>query len=125
MREMKGSMVKKTVIRVLHTLKHTGKISSYATKINLIFKSFTICKSLFNGETTGWTRNGTLGSFPLSLLAPMLLLYSIQKGLRYGRLKPKQIVFEIPNKILKQHCLQMKGNKTKRKPREWIRMTPA
>ena len=57
-------MVKQTIIRALHTLKHTGKISSYAVKINLMFKSFTICKSLFNRKTMGWTRNGTFKSFP-------------------------------------------------------------
>ena len=57
-------MVKQTIIRVLHTLKHTGKISIYATKMNLMLKSFTICKSLFNGETMGWTRNGTFESCP-------------------------------------------------------------
>ena len=78
---MKISMVKQTIIRVLHILNHTGKILSYATKMNLMFKSFTICKSLFNWETMGWTRNGTLGSLHLSLLAPMILLYSIQKGI--------------------------------------------
>ena len=61
---MKGSMVKQTIIRVLHTFKHTGKISSYATKINLMFKSFTVCKGLFNKETMGWTRNGTFESCP-------------------------------------------------------------
>ena len=67
--------------------------------MNLMFKSFTICKSLFNGETMGWTRNGTLESFPLSLLAPMLLLY--QKGLCVTGIKTKTIVFEIPNQTLK------------------------
>ena len=72
-----------------------------------------------------WTRDGTLGSLPLSLLVPILLLYSIQKGLNvlWG-LKPKQIVLEIPNQTLRQHCLQMNENKTKRESRGWIRMTP-
>ena len=72
----------------------------------------------------GWTRDGTLESFPLSLLVPILLLYSIQKGLRVMGKKTKTIVFEILNQTLKHHCLQMNGNRTKRKPRGWIRMTP-
>ena len=94
-------MIKQTIIRVLHTLKHTSKISSYATKINLMFISFTICKSLFNGETMGWNRNGTFWSFSSSLLAPMLPLYSIQKGLCVTGIKTKTIAFEILNQTLK------------------------
>ena len=70
-------------------------------------------------------RNGTLGSFPLSILTPMLLSYLIQKGLHVTRIKTKTNCLEIPNKTLKRHCLQMNGNKTKRKPRGWIRMTLA
>ena len=77
--------MKQTIIRVLCTSKHTGKISSYATKINLMFKSFNVCKSLFIGETMGWTRNGTLESFPSSLLAPMLLYYS-KRGIHGTRI---------------------------------------
>ena len=50
---------------------------------------------------------------------------SKKRVLRVTEIKTKTIIFEIPNKTLKQHCLQMKGNKTKRKPRGWIRMTPA
>ena len=47
---MKGSMVKKTIIEVLHTLKHAGKIWSYAAKMNIMFKSFSVCKILFKRE---------------------------------------------------------------------------
>ena len=53
----------------------------------------------------GWTRKGTLGILPWSLLAPMLLLYSNQKGLHVTGIKWKRIVFEIPIQALKQYCL--------------------
>ena len=46
---MKRSTVKQTIIRILHILNHTGKISSYATKMNIMFKSFIVCKSSFHG----------------------------------------------------------------------------
>ena len=39
-------------------------------------------------------------------------------------IRTKTIVFDIPNQTLKQHCLQIYGNKTKRKSRGWVRMTP-
>ena len=47
---MKRSPIKQTIIMVLHTLNHTGKISSYATKMNIMFKSFIVCKSSLHGE---------------------------------------------------------------------------
>ena len=50
---------------------------------------------------------------------------SKKRVLRVTEIKTKTIVFEIPNQTLKRYCLQMNGNKTKRKPRGWIRMTPA
>ena len=50
---------------------------------------------------------------------------SKKRVLRVTEIKTKTIVFEIPNQTLKRYCLQMNGNKTKRKPRAWIRMTPA
>ena len=50
---MKQSTIKQTIKKVSHTLIHPGKISSYATKMNLMFTSFIVCKSLFNGENNG------------------------------------------------------------------------
>ena len=76
-----------------------------------------------------WVRDGlandTFESLPLNLLAPtMILCFNSKMGLRVTRIKSITIVFEIPNQTLKGHCLKIIGNKTKRKPRGWIRITP-
>ena len=52
-------------------------------------------------------------------------MFNLEMGLCVMGIKTKTIVLEIPNQTLKRHCLQMKENNTKRKPRGWIRMTPA
>ena len=68
----------------------------------IVFTSFNALQMFISCGIRDRARKGTLGSLPSSLLAPMLLLYSILKwDYVLQGLKPKQIVFEIPNQTLK------------------------